>query len=364
MVKKVEKIVVPDNNLLFLPPGIDIETKEVLNQAIRSNIELARLKGYCSLLPNASILLNSIILKEAKTSSEIENIITTQDELYTALASNIKNIDSNTKEVLNYRSAMWKGYNELKQKGFLSINSIMRIQSELEKNNAGIRKLPGTSLVNDRTGEIIYIPPDNEKTILDLLSNLESYINKEDKTDALIKMAVIHYQFESIHPFYDGNGRTGRIINVLYLVQKGLIDNPILYLSDYIIRNKNIYYELLQKVRTDEAWEDWIMFMLKAVEQTSKDTLKMISEIVRLMNRTVDICRKELPRSTYSKELIDLLFIQPYTKIEFLVNAGLAERRTASKYLKQLEEIGILESFRLWKETIYVNRRLYDLLKG
>ena len=354
----------PNNNLPLLPPKIDIETKRILNQAIKSNIELARLRGYCSLLPNSSILLNSIILKEARTSSEIENIITTQDELYSAIASSSKNIDSNTKEVLKYRSAMWTGYNELKGKEFLSINSILNIQSELEMNNAGIRKLPGMSLVNDRTGEIIYTPPDNEKTILNLLSNLEMYINEEEKTDALIKMALIHYQFESIHPFYDGNGRTGRIINVLYLVQKELIDNPILYLSDYIIKNKSRYYELLQKIRTDDAWEEWILYMLKAVEQTSKYTLKMISEIVNLLNRTVEICKKELPKSTYSKELVELLFIQPYTKIEFLVSAGIAERRTASKYLKQLEEIGILESFKLWKETIYVNRKLYELLKG
>ncbi len=354
----------PNNNLTLLPPEVDIETKRILNQAIKSNIELARLKGYCSLLPNTSILLNSIILKEAKTSSEIENIITTQDELYIALANSRKDIDSNTKEVLNYRSAMWTGYKELEQKGLLSINSIINIQNELEMNNAGIRKLPGTSLVNDRTGEIIYTPPDNEKTILDLLSNLEMYINKEDKTDALIKMALIHYQFESIHPFYDRNGRAGRIINVLYLIQKGLIDNPILYLSEYIIKNKNRYYELLQKVRTDGAWEEWILYMLKAVEQTAKDTLKMISVIVNLINTTTEICRKELPKSTYSKELVELLFIQPYTKIEFLVSAGIAERRTASKYLKQLEGIGVLESFKSWKETVYVNRKLYELLKG
>ena len=361
MINKFDK---PNNNLPLLPPEIEIETKKILNQAIKSNIELARLKGYCSLLPNASILLNSIILKEAKTSSEIENIITTQDKLYIALASSNKDIDSNTKEVLNYRSAMWTGYNELKQKCFLSINSIINIQNKLEMNNAGIRKLPGTSLVNDRTGKIIYTPPDNEKTILDLLSNLEIYINKEDKTDALIKMALIHYQFESIHPFNDGNGRTGRIINVLYLVQRGLIDNPILYLSEYIIKNKNRYYKLLQKVRTDEAWEEWILYMLKAVEQTSKDTLEMISVIVNLINTTAEKCRNELPKSTYSKELVELLFIQPYTKIQFLVSAGIAERRTASKYLKQLEEIGVLESFKSWKETIYVNRKLYKLLKG
>ena len=202
----------PFNSLPHLPPKADIETKEILNQTIKANRELARLKGYCSLLPNETILLNSIVLKEARTSSEIENIITTQDEIYKALAESDKKIDKATKEVLNYRSAIWTGFNELLKRGGLSINTILNIQKVLEGNTAGIRKLPGTSLINDQTGEIIYTPPDNEKTILDLLSNLEKYINENDDIDSLIKMAVIHYQFESIHPFYDGNGRTGRII--------------------------------------------------------------------------------------------------------------------------------------------------------
>ncbi|MDZ7793933.1 MAG: Fic family protein [Spirochaetia bacterium] len=353
----------PNNGLPHLPPKVDIETKKILNQAIKANKELARLKGYCSLLPNETILLNSIVLKEARTSSEIENIITTQDEIYKALAESERKIDTATKEVLNYRSAIWTGYNELSKKGGLSINTILNIQKDLEGNNAGIRKLPGTSLMNDQTGEVIYTPPDNEKTILDLLSNLESYMNKDSEIDSLIKMAIIHYQFESIHPFYDGNGRTGRIINVLYLVQKNLIDTPILYLSDYIIKNKGQYYNLLQKVRTDNEWEKWILFMLRAVEETSKDTLQIISSIMNLMNKTIELCKEKLPKTTYSKELIELLFVQPYTKIEFLVNENIAERRTASKYLKQLEEIEILESYKSWKETIYVNRDLYELLK-
>ncbi|WP_319560301.1 Fic family protein [Marispirochaeta sp.] len=353
----------PYNELPPLPPQTDIETKTILNQAIRSNRELARLKGYCSLLPNDSILLSSIILKEAKTSSEIENIVTTQDELYKALANSVKEIDIETKEVLNYRSAIWTGFNQLKEHGFLSTNIITKIQSELEGNTAGIRKLPGTTLVNQISGKAIYTPPDNEEKILELLKNLEKYINEKDEVDPLIKMAVIHYQFESIHPFYDGNGRTGRILNVLYLILQGLLDKPILYLSEYIIRNKTEYYELLQNVRDKNGWEAWILYMLKAVEITSIETLNMVSSIVDLLNETTELCRENLPKTTYSKELIDLLFVQPYTKIEFLVSAGLAERRTASKYLKQLEEIGILESFKSWKETIYVNKRLYDLLK-
>ena len=217
--------------------------------------------------------------------------------------------------------------------------------------------------MNDQTGEVIYTPPDNEKTISDLLTNLENYMNKDNEIDSLIKMAIIHYQFESIHPFYDGNGRTGRIINVLYLVQKQLIDTPILYLSEYIIKNKGQYYNLLQKVRTENEWEKWILFMLRAVEETSRDTLEIISSIMNLMNKTIELCKEKLPKTTYSKELIELFFLQPYTKIEFLVNENIAERRTASKYLKQLEEIGVLESYKSWKETIYVNRDLYELLK-
>jgi len=353
----------PFNDLPHLPPNTDIETKTILNQAIRANRELARLKGYCSLLPNETILLNSIVLKEARTSSEIENIITTQDEIYKALAEGERKIDTATKEVLNYRSAIWAGYNELRKIGRLSLNTILNIQKELEGNNAGIRKLPGTSLMNDQTGEVIYTPPDNEKKIIDLLSNLEKYINSDNEIDPLIKMGIIHYQFESIHPFYDGNGRTGRIINVLYLVQKKLIDTPILYLSEYIIKSKEQYYNLLQEVRTDNEWEKWILFILKAVEETSKDTLQIISSIMDLMNETIQLCKEKLPKTTYSKELVELLFVQPYTKIEFLVNENIAERRTASKYLKQFEEIGVLESYKSWKETIYVNKKLYELLK-
>jgi Fic family protein len=354
---------IPNNNLPKLPPKHDIETKSVLKHAISANRELARLKGYCSLLPNESILLSSIILKEASASSEIENIITTQDDLYKAIVAKEQRIDLATKEVLSYRSALWLGYSEIKRCNILRVNTILSIQEELEQNSAGLRKLPGTSLVNDTTGEVLYTPPDNEDVIKDLLANLEKYINSEDDTDYLIKMAIIHYQFESIHPFYDGNGRTGRIINVLYLVLNDLLDSPVLFLSSYIIKNKNQYYRLLQSMHKSEKWEDWIIYMLKAVEETSKETYEIISSIIDLLNQTIEICKQKLPKTIYSKELIELLFIQPYTKIAYLVEAGIAERRTASKYLKELEAIGVLESFRLGKEIIYVNRSLYDLLK-
>ena len=354
----------PFNDLPLLPPKTDLESKAILKHAISANRELAQLKGYCSLLPNSSILLTSIILKEATASSEIENIITTQDELYKALISKTETIEPAAKEVLNYRSAMWVGFTEMQKKSILTINIIKKIQAELEGNTAGIRKVPGTTLSNDITGEVIYTPPDNEDSINILLKNLESYINTEDDIDFITKMAIIHYQFESIHPFYDGNGRTGRIINVLFLVLKGLLDNPILYLSSYIIKNKNLYYKLLQQVRTENNWKDWIIFILTATEETSKETYRMIQSIVDLLNRTIEKCKSDLPKTTYSKELIELLFIQPYTKIDFLVQAGIAERRTASKYLKQLEDIGVLRSFQLWKETIFVNNDLFELLKG
>lgn len=352
-----------NNDLPELPPKQDIETKIVLKHAISANRELARLKGYCSLLPNDSILLSSIILKEASASSEIENIITTQDALYKAIVAKERMIDPATKEVLSYRSALWLGYSEIKKSDLLRVNTILSIQEELEQNSAGIRRLPGTSLVNDTTGEVMYTPPDNEEVIKNLLRNLEKYINSDDETDYLIKMAIIHYQFESIHPFYDGNGRTGRIINVLYLVLKGLLDSPVLFLSSYIIKNKTQYYKLLQKMHKSENWEEWIVYILKAVEETAKETYQIISAIMKLLDSTVEKCKKELPKNIYSKELVELMFVQPYTKIAYLVEANIAERRTASKYLKELETIGVLESFRLGKEIIYVNRPLYDLLK-
>jgi Fic family protein len=354
---------VPANDLPHLPPDTDIETKSVLRHAITANRELACLKGYCSLLPNETILLNTIVLKEARASSEIENIVTTQDELYRALAADDRQMTPETKEVLNYRSAVWTGYRRLRDTGLITSRTIVAIQEELEGNSAGIRSLPGTALRNDRTGEVVYTPPDDETVIRNLLHDLERYINEDDGVDPLIKMAVMHYQFESIHPFYDGNGRTGRILNVLYLIRCGLLDSPILYLSRSIIRKKPQYYELLQRVRTESAWIPWIEFMIMAVEETSRFTMDLTQAIVSLMEQTTEMARQTLLRTTYSKELIELLFVQPYVKIENLVNQGIAERRTASKYLKQLEEIGILGSYKAWKETIYINRPLMELLE-
>ena len=352
----------PANDLPLLPPDTEIEGKSVLRKAISANRELARLSGYCSLLPNETILLNTIVLKEARASSEIENIITTQDELYRAMASEAGNATPETKEVLNYRSALWKGHSLLRDTGVLATRTILAIQEKLEGNSAGIRKLPGTALRNERTNEIVYTPPDQEDVIRGLLANLEQYLNETDDVDPLIKMAVAHYQFESIHPFYDGNGRTGRILNVLYLVHRGLLSSPILYLSRYIIQNKPTYYELLQKVRTNSAWLQWIEFMITAVEETARSTLELTQAIVSLLEETTEAARHSLPRTTYSKELLELVFAQPYVKIEHVVSAHIAERRTASKYLKQLEDIGVLRSYKAWKETVFINQPLMELL--
>lgn len=302
------------------------------------------------------------MLKEARASSEIENIITTQDELYRAMATDLEPASPETKEVLNYQSAVWTGHRMLEETGLITTRTIVAIQQALEGNAAGIRRQPGTALRNDRTGEVIYTPPDQESVIQDLLKNLEEYLNTDDDIDPLIRMAVMHYQFESIHPFYDGNGRTGRILNVLYLIRCGLLDLPILYLSRYIIENKPTYYALLQAVRADSAWIPWIEFMITAVEATARTTLELTRAIVALMEKTTEEARSRLPRTTYSKELMELLFAQPYVKIEHVVRAGIAERRTASKYLKQLEDIGMLRSYKVWKETIFINQPLMHLL--
>jgi Fic family protein len=354
----------PYNNLPLLPPKVDLETKKILKQLSLSHKALAELKGYAELLPNINILLSLLVLKEAKDSSAIENIITTQDALYQALVTNTKDIDPQTKEVLNYRTALWTGYESLTKRKILTTNAITDIQKMLENNNAGIRKLSGTVLKNSKTGKTIYTPPEGEDVIRSLLKNLEDYINNDDSDniDPLIKIAVIHYQFESIHPFYDGNGRTGRIINVLYLILKGLLDNPILYMSSYIIKHKSDYYRLLQEVRTTSNWEEWVLFILKAIEMTSLDTLNLVKKIKQVMDKTIDEVKDKLPK-IYSKELIEVLYHQPYTKIKFLEEYDIAKRQTASEYLHELEKLGIMKSRKIGKETLFLNVKLYNLFK-
>ena len=350
----------PFNDLPKLPPKADVETARLLKKAASARGALGELKGVGKLLPNEAILLNTLILEEARDSSEIENIITTRDNLYKAFASGSKNIDPATKEVLRYRSALWKGYELVQKKGFISTNMIVDIQEELIETNAGIRKLPGTKLANDKTGQVIYTPPEGEHVIRDLLGNLEKYLNDEQGIDPLVVMAILHYQFEAIHPFYDGNGRTGRIINVLYLMLRELLDLPILYLSSYIINHKTEYYKLLLRVTTHNEWEAWIMFILNAIEKTAHDTIKKVNIIHELLQNTIEEVKKKLP-DIYTKELVELLFDQPYSKIQLLVEHKIAKRQTAAVYLDQLTKIGILKKTRVGKEALFLNRKLFDV---
>ncbi len=353
----------PFNDLPFLAPSRDkIESVFILRHAILSSVALAELKGLANTLPNPSILLNAIILKEARASSEIENVITTQDKLYQALSAGGRQVDASTKEVLRYREAALFGLQFIKKKGFLNTTAIIKIQQILEENSAGVRKLPGTALKNSATGRVVYTPPDNYSIIIRLMKNFEDYLNGEDDIPPLIKMAIQHYQFESIHPFYDGNGRTGRIINVLYLVMHGLLESPILYLSEYIIDNKADYYRLLQQVRTKGKWEDWILYILRGIEHTANETILQIQAIKKLFNKTSEKVKKQLPKM-YNKELVEILFEHPYSKIEYLTSRLKISRITAAKNLKELERIGILKSKLVWKERIYVNTELFDLLK-
>ncbi|MBP6868049.1 MAG: Fic family protein [Bacteroidales bacterium] len=355
----------PNNELPLLPPDWDaIETKAILRQESKASVALAELKGLAHTLPNQNILINAIVLKEAKASSAIENVITTHDSLYQALAAKSFKPDSATKEVLRYREALFAGSEFIRNKGFLSTNGIIKIQNILEENTAGLRQLPGTTLKNNTTGKTIYTPPDDKNAISNLMTNLEQFLNIDEAGDVspLIKLAVQHYQFESIHPFYDGNGRTGRIVNVLYLMLKGLLDSPILYLSGFIIQNKGEYYRLLRDVTYNAVWEPWILYILKGIEQTARDTINQVNSINGLMLETIEKVKAEKPL-VYSKEFIELLFEHPYSKIEHLELRGIAKRKTAGKYLSELAEIGILAPQKIGKEVIYINKALYELLK-
>lgn len=357
-----EVCVINSHQLPILPPQIDLETKNVMRQLAKANRALAELKGYADTIPNKHILINAVMINEAKDSSAIENIITTHDDLYKAM-SEVSGASPAAKEVASYRTALWHGYQLTKERGILTTNMIIEIQGIIEKKRGGIRKLPGTVLMNESTGETVYTPPSGEQEIRSLLGNLEKYINEDvDDIDPLIKLAVIHYQFESIHPFYDGNGRTGRIINVLYLVLKNLLDSPILYLSSYIIHHKADYYRLLQEIRTMETWEDWLVYILRAIEDTAGKTLELVKAINGEVEAMTAEIKEKLPK-IYTKELIELLFYEFYTKTEFIEKGLSVSRKTAVSYLGQLEREGFLISEKIGKERIYQNKRLYDLVK-
>lgn len=345
-----------------MPPELRI-TEGVYIKTISANKALAELKGLAGLIPNQAIILNSLILKEAKDSSEIENIVTTQDELYKAFSTDSLSLEPAVKEVLNYREALWSGYEVVKKKKMITVREIIKIQEVLIGNNAGIRKQAGTALKNARTGEVIYTPPFGKDVLENMLKNLEGYLNVDGiEVDPLIKMSIMHYQFESIHPFYDGNGRIGRILNVLYLILHGLLELPILYLSSYIIKNKKQYYIGLDEVRSKNNWEGWILYMLDSIEKTSIHTIGLIKSIKNLLDNAIDLVKTEKPK-IYSKELIESLFNQPYCRISTLESQLNITRFTASKYLKELEEIKLLKGEKIGRDMLYINIPLYNLLK-
>ena len=344
-----------------LPYDVELETKIVLKKLTSAHRALAELKGLARSLPQQDILINMLTFQEAKDSSEVENIVTTHDELYKSSLTIENYISPATKEVQNYGSALKKGYDIVKTKKILTINTIIEIQSVLEKNYAGLRKMPGTNLKNQK-GEIIFEPPQDSQEIISLMSNLEKFINDTTISDydPIIKMAIIHFQFESIHPFYNGNGRTGRIINILYLVLNDLLDLPILYLSNYIIKNKSDYYRLLQEVRDSNNWEEWLLYMIEAVEKTAQDTIILISKINNLMINLKYNLRDNY--KFYSHELLNHLFKKPYTKIEFLMEDLNISRITASSYLNQLTTGQLLIKHKIGKTNYYVNNDLIQML--
>lgn len=347
------------------PPGSELETTAVLKKLAAAHRFLANLKGVAATIPNESILINTLSLQEAKDSSAIENIITTHDELYKAQLFQDLFDNASAKEVSNYADALKQGFELVRRNKLLSLNHILQVQKTLEQNDAGLRKLPGTALINQATGETVYTPPQHPDKVEDLMRRLVDYINSsnENEPDPLIKMAVIHHRFESIHPFYDGNGRTGRIINILHLVMNDLLDLPILYLSRFIIKRKGDYYRLLQEVRDKGNWTDWVIFILTGIEETARETIVLITEMRKLMQEYKHRIRKELPK-IYSQDLLNNLFRHPYIKIEFLMNELDVSRITATKYLNLLTERGLLTLQKLKSTNFYMNTSLYELLKG
>jgi len=351
-----------------LPLPYDLETVAVLKQLNKANKKLAELKGVARTIPNENILISMLALQEARDSSAVENIVTTQDDLYQAgVSGNISMLNPATKEVLRYREAIFEGFNLVRKNKILSNNVIKKVQQMVKQNNAGFLVSPSKALVNQSDGKVIYTPPQDISEVNSMMANLERFINDHTvcNLDSLIKMAIIHHQFESIHPFGDGNGRTGRIINILYLVITDLLDLPILYLSRYITHNKGEYYHLLQAIRdkdTDNAkeWEAWIIFMLKGVEETADDTIELVKGISQLMAEYKSILRPLFDKA-YKHELINNLFFHPYTKIEYMQNDMMVQRKTAAKYLDKIVETGLLEKMKKGRENYYINVKLCNL---
>lgn len=352
---------VPWNDLPRLPPSIDLQTRPILKACIDARVALAELRQAAALMPNKGVLINTIPLLEAKGSSEIENIVTTTDRLFQFSAEDDK-ADTATKEALRYRTALYKGFNTLSERP-LSTATAVEVCSMIKGREMQIRKVPGTALASDRQGSVIYTPPEGEQHLRDLLSNWERYIHEETDLDPLIRMAVSHYQFEAIHPFSDGNGRTGRILNILLLIQERLLDVPILYLSRYIIDHKQDYYRLLLGVTQKGAWSEWVLFMIDAVRETAQWTKDKIISIRELEERTADWVRERAPK-IYSRELITTIFEQPYCRIDNVIETVGVQRQTASKYLKTLADVGVLTEYRAGKEKLFVNPSLMVLLEN
>ncbi|NDP49188.1 MAG: Fic family protein [Sulfuriferula multivorans] len=350
----------PYNDLPRLPPAAELDTKPVLRQCIKSNTALAELKQAAELIPNQAMLINTLPLLEARASSEIENIVTTTDKLFRHIQADEK-ADAATKEALRYRRALFEGFYSLQDRP-LTTRTAEAICSQIKGHEMSVRKVPGTALQNDRTGEIIYTPPAGEVVIRDLLANWERFMHDEDELDPLIRLAVGHYQFEVIHPFNDGNGRTGRVLNSLFLIQEGLLNLPILYLSRYIIQHKADYYRLLHQVTAENAWEDWLLYMLRGIEDTARWTTAKIAALRALADHTAVRVRDQLP-NIYSRELVDTIFEQPYCRIDNLVEKGIAKRQTASVYLKKLVEIGVLSEQQAGREKLFIHPKLVQLLQ-
>ncbi len=349
----------PHNTLPLLPPGHDLESKAVLKRCIVARAALAELKQAAELIPNQSMLINTLPLLEAKDSSEIENIVTTADKLFQH-AQGESQADPATKEALRYRSALRRGYLSLAEKPLCTATAV-DICTTLKGVAMDIRRTPGTQLINDRNGEVVYTPPDGEARLRDLLADWERFLHNTTDLDPLIRMAVGHYQFEAIHPFTDGNGRTGRVINILWLIQENLLGLPILYLSRYLIAHKADYYRLLLAVTREGAWEAWTLFMLDAVADTAAWTTAKIAAIRALAEHTSAFVRARLPK-IYSRELIDVIFEQPYCRIGDLVDKDIAQRQAASRYLKDMVAIGVLREITAGREKLFLHPRLLQLL--
>ena len=349
----------PWNDLPKLPPPVELETRAVLKQCVAARAALAELKQAAALIPNPAILINTLPLLEARASSEIENIVTTADKLFRYLQADA-GADPATREALRYRRALLEGAKALKARP-LATRTAEIVCTQIKGIEMTVRRVPGTALAKGDGGEVVYTPPEGESLLRDLLANWERFLHEERELDPLIRMAAAHYQFEAIHPFSDGNGRTGRVLNSLFLVEERLLTLPILYLSRYIIARKADYYRLLLGVTRDDAWEPWLLYMLRGVEETAAWTTARIGAVRKLAAETAEQVRARLPK-IYTRELVDAVFEQPYCRIANLVDAGVAGRQAASRYLKALVGLGVLREQAFGREKLFVNAKLMNLL--